>query len=409
MAAVAAAALALTRRRASGGSLAAAAACWQAAAAVSMRHPLGPQPNSVRLSTAADGIERKGRESAWAGPGVAYGLHVKQQCHPRLHHLCQQHHGSSIHVPWSLRQYSTDNGSSGRSSSSAGSSRNSLEEHGTSCGSRDGAAGPATSSRQSGAVEALKAAGWSRAEVLNVPNALSMLRLLSGPVIASWILDAQWSLALPALAVSGATDWADGWAARRFNQPSVVGSYLDPLADKVLICSVVGALGWSGVLPGPVVGIIVGRDVLLVTGAFAARAKSLGWRWPGVAEFFRVGSPAPAAPLVQPLYISKVNTVFQLGLVGTCILHSWLGWPGEGAVWAASALTAGTTAASCAAYFQAYRQGRVLTPAVPGGGSSSRAGGSSRGGASAGSSTLAGRGSSSKASSSSSAPHDITS
>lgn len=188
-------------------------------------------------------------------------------------------------------------------------------------------------------------------------------------------------------------------------------------------------------LPGPVVGIIVGRDVLLVTGAFAARAKSLGWRWPGVAEFFRVGSgaaagglgalpgaggegggsgqgggsPAPAAPLVQPLYISKVNTVFQLGLVGTCILHSWLGWPGEGAVWAASALTAGTTAASCAAYFQAYRQGRVLTPAVPGGGSSSRAGGSSRGGASAGSSTLAGRGSSSKASSSSSAPHDITS
>ena len=310
-----------------------------------MRHPLGPQPNSVRLSTAADGIERKGRESAWAGPGVAYGLHVKQQCHPRLHHLCQQHHGSSIHVPWSLRQYSTDNGSSGRSSSSAGSSRNSLEEHGTSCGSRDGAAGPATSSRQSGAVEALKAAGWSRAEVLNVPNALSMLRLLSGPVIASWILDAQvwacargcpaclgparpgsdrvdgglwrvattcsrptmaqqllaglpgapppfcshptnpglpplaqWSLALPALAVSGATDWADGWAARRFNQPSVVGSYLDPLADKVLICSVVGALGWSvsAALPSP-----SGPDVSLRAAMGLAPTRPLLCRLPG--------------------------------------------------------------------------------------------------------------------------------
>ena len=46
----------------------------------------------------------------------------------------------------------------------------------------------------------------------------------------------QWSLALPALAVSGATDWADGWAARRFNQPSVIGSYLDPLADKARAC-----------------------------------------------------------------------------------------------------------------------------------------------------------------------------
>ena len=58
-------------------------------------------------------------------------------------------------------------------------------------------------------------------------------------------LQPQWALALPALVVSGASDWADGWAARRFNQPSVIGSYLDPLADKVLICSVVGALGWS--------------------------------------------------------------------------------------------------------------------------------------------------------------------
>lgn len=261
-------------------------------------------------------------------------------------------------------------------------------------------AGPSPVGRRSGAVEALKSAGWSRAEVLNVPNALSMLRLLSGPIIASWILDAQWSLALPALAVSGATDWADGWAARRFRQPSVLGSYLDPLADKVLICCVVGALGWSDVLPGPVVGIIVGRDVLLVTGAFAARARSLGWRWPGTAEFFRLGSaaagsgpgglpaaggdagssggdgggPAPAAPLVQPLYISKVNTVFQLGLVGTCILHSWLGWPGEGAVWAASALTAGTTVWSCAAYFQAYRQGRVLAPVAQGSAGSSAGG-----------------------------------
>lgn len=73
-------------------------------------------------------------------------------------------------------------------------------------------------------------------------------------------------------------------------------------------------------------------------------------------------APAPAAPFMQPLYISKVNTVFQLGLVGTCIMHSWLGWPGEAAVWAGSALTAGTTLASCAAYLRAYQQGRVLVP-----------------------------------------------
>lgn len=61
----------------------------------------------------------------------------------------------------------------------------------------------------------------------------------------------QWHLALPSLAVSGATDWADGFVARRFNQRSVLGSYLDPLADKALMCSVVAAMGYT-VGPGGV-------------------------------------------------------------------------------------------------------------------------------------------------------------
>jgi phosphatidylglycerophosphate synthase len=63
--------------------------------------------------------------------------------------------------------------------------------------------------------------------------------------------------------------------------------------------------------------------------------------------------------------MSKVNTVFQLGLIGTCMLHSWLGWPGEAAVWVGSALTAGTTLWTTLAYLQAYRQGRVLMPSAP--------------------------------------------
>jgi phosphatidylglycerophosphate synthase len=66
---------------------------------------------------------------------------------------------------------------------------------------------------------------------------------------------------------------------------------------------------------------------------------------------------------VQPLYISKVNTVFQLGLVGTCMLDSWLGWPGQGAVWAGSALTAVTTLWSSWAYLQAYKRGSLLATA----------------------------------------------
>ena len=53
-------------------------------------------------------------------------------------------------------------------------------------------------------------AGWTHKEVYNIPNALSMARLVSGPAIAWLILNEQWGIALVSLAVSGATDWADG-------------------------------------------------------------------------------------------------------------------------------------------------------------------------------------------------------
>lgn len=203
--------------------------------------------------------------------------------------------------------------------------------------------------------------------MLNVPNALSLSRLVSGPFIAMWILNDQWELALPALAVAAATDWADGWAARLLGQSSVLGSYLDPLADKALICSVVAALGMHGAMPSPVVAVILGRDAVLVAGAFGARAHALGWRWPGAAEFFRLQpaeaapagqgaahsgglGPVPAAPLVRPLFVSKVNTVLQLGLVAACMSRAWAGWPAEEALWAASAATAGTSVWSLGAY-----------------------------------------------------------
>lgn len=50
---------------------------------------------------------------------------------------------------------------------------------------------------------------------------------------------------------AGWSDWLDGWLARRLNQQSTIGTYLDPLADKVLICCIVTALGVQVVLPPP--------------------------------------------------------------------------------------------------------------------------------------------------------------
>ena len=91
--------------------------------------------------------------------------------------------------------------------------------------------------------ETLSQIGWTKQEVLNTPNAISLARLVSGPAIAILIMHQQWAPAMASLAVAGASDWLDGFVARRWGQSSVLGTYLDPLADKVLICSTVGALG----------------------------------------------------------------------------------------------------------------------------------------------------------------------
>lgn len=59
-------------------------------------------------------------------------------------------------------------------------------------------------------MQSLGDTGWTRKNVYNVPNAISMARLASGPVIAWLVLSEQWGVALVSLAISGASDWADG-------------------------------------------------------------------------------------------------------------------------------------------------------------------------------------------------------
>jgi cardiolipin synthase len=73
------------------------------------------------------------------------------------------------------------------------------------------------------------------------------------------------------------------------------------------------------------------------------------------------GLPVPPAPLVQPLYISKLNTVFQLALIAGCIGKSWFGWPTQDLLIAGGCITGLTTLASFAAYVHVYRQGKLTS------------------------------------------------
>jgi len=99
--------------------------------------------------------------------------------------------------------------------------------------------------------------------VLTLPNALSLLRLVLVPVFFWLILSKRDGAALVVLMVSGASDYFDGALARRWGQVSRVGQLLDPLADRLYIFSTLLGLALRGILPWWIVGLLVGRDVLL--------------------------------------------------------------------------------------------------------------------------------------------------
>jgi cardiolipin synthase (CMP-forming) len=104
--------------------------------------------------------------------------------------------------------------------------------------------------------------GW--AGVLTVPNLVTLVRLGCVPWFL-WLLfehdDRVGAGAL--LAVLGATDWVDGWIARRFHQTSTVGKVLDPTADRIMLGVAMVAVLVDGSVPGWVAWLVLVREVLV--------------------------------------------------------------------------------------------------------------------------------------------------
>ncbi len=102
--------------------------------------------------------------------------------------------------------------------------------------------------------------------ILTVPNVLSFARLLGVPVFLWLILVPEadgWAFCL--LAVAGASDWVDGYLARRLDQRSELGVILDPLADRLYIAATLLGLALRELIPWWLVGILVARELFLLT------------------------------------------------------------------------------------------------------------------------------------------------
>ncbi len=109
--------------------------------------------------------------------------------------------------------------------------------------------------------------------VLTLPNLLTLLRLLAIPVVLLLLFAGRDVAAATVFVLAAATDFLDGMLARRWGGASYLGAVLDPVADRLMLSSVAVVLAIRGILPFPVVAILVGRDVFALVGSLAFRGK----------------------------------------------------------------------------------------------------------------------------------------
>lgn len=156
-----------------------------------------------------------------------------------------------------------------------------------------GTAGPVGDNAKPGGGQSNQASG-----VWTVPNALSLVRIASCGVFV-WLLffDHHQIAAAILLAVLGATDWLDGWIARRFRQVSEVGKVLDPSADRILLATAIISILAYGAAPVWLGIMTIAREVLVSVAVVALAsmgAKRIDVIWIGKAGTFGLMSAFPA-------------------------------------------------------------------------------------------------------------------
>ena len=168
--------------------------------------------------------------------------------------------------------------------------------------------------------------------VLTVPNALSLLRLAGVPLFLWLLLGPQQDLlAVLLLAVSGATDWLDGKLARWLDQSSKLGAVLDPVVDRLYTLATLAAFGLRDIVPWWVVGVLVGRDMVLA--ACLPVLRRYGY---GALEVHYLGKAATLNLLYAfPLLLLAEAATGTLGDVARPLAYAFTAWGAALYVWSA--------------------------------------------------------------------------
>ena len=163
-----------------------------------------------------------------------------------------------------------------------------------------------------------------------MPNVITFGRLCAVPAAFWLIIDHHPAYAFFLFVAAGISDAVDGYLARRWGG-NMVGAVLDPVADKALLVTMYVTLAAVDELPDWLAILVVFRDVVIVGGVLV-----LGVTGQKV--------------VIRPLFVSKLNTVLQIGLVALTLAMAATGWRWPLVTQALAWVVAVSTLASGAAY-----------------------------------------------------------
>ena len=143
---------------------------------------------------------------------------------------------------------------------------------------------------------------------VNIPNLLTIIRILLTPLFVIVLLKGLYGWALLIFSIAGISDGLDGFIARYFNLRTTLGAYLDPIADKLLLASAFISMAALKIIPSWVTVVVISRDVLIMLGIAIFTLTEKTYK-------------------VKPSIASKMTTVVQIATIILALLNIGIaGW-----------------------------------------------------------------------------------
>jgi len=128
---------------------------------------------------------------------------------------------------------------------------------------------------------------------MNIPNLLTLLRIFLVPVVVIFLIQGSYVKALIVFSIAGLTDALDGALARFLKCQTILGAFLDPIADKLLIAASFITMSILGIIPSWLTVIVVSRDFIILLGIAIMSIMSVPYA-------------------IKPSLISKLTTALQI-------------------------------------------------------------------------------------------------